>query len=262
MPSIPVKELFREELEELLIPVFFGDRESVEYEELAVEEKRAINKVFNYGINQLRKVSPVVAKDIERQRGIALKVGSIFKAMLPGKKDYTFPSETGKLSASWLFPGAIRYVATASADNPAYSSYKLNSWDIDLTAGTAIYFFGDGTNFYKASPTTYKHSMLLVFYNGIVEIGSTPKLQAFRLYGEGVSKYGAYAISPIVEEEIEEGKLIYQYPTPLGATPIFFDKGIMWGAMPLETGTATIKLLGLVYYEHDLYPDLASTYIS
>jgi hypothetical protein len=253
MPT--VVSLFKEELDKG-IPVFFGDRESVPYAELEAEEKRAIQKVFNYGLAQLRRVSPKIASDIEPQLSLAIKVAGIFKDMLPEKKTYTFPSQTGSLGVAWIFPQAVRYAATPDATKPCYTSYKANSWDIDLTAGTNAWLFGDGTNFYRSSPTTGAHSALLIFNNGIIEVGSTPKTEQFRLIAEGYTKYGIYTVAPIVEERIEEGRLIYQYPTPLGAVPIFYDKGIMWGFKPRASGTATIKLLGLVFYEHDFAPDL------
>jgi hypothetical protein len=244
------RELFAEELAKG-IPVFMGDRESVVYSELEADERNAVQKVFRYGLEQIRKISPKVASDIEPQLSLALKVAGVFKEMLPEKKSYAFPSQTGSLGVAWIFPQAIKYAATPGATAPCYTSYKSNSWDIDLTAGSAVYLFGDGTNFYKSSPATGAHSALLVFNNGILEIGSTPKVEQFRLIAEGFTKYGIYTAAPIVEERIEENRLIYQYPTPLGAVPIFYDKGVMWGFMPRVSGTATIKLLGLVFYEHD-----------
>jgi hypothetical protein len=255
MPT--VKELFAEELGKG-IPVFMGDRESVVYTPLESDEAAAIQKVFNYGLNQLKRITPKVASDIEPQLSLALKIAGIFKDMIPEKKSYAFPSQTGSLGVAWLFPQAIKYYGTPGASYPCYTSYATNSWDISLTAATAAYLFGNGTNYYKASPTTAQHSALLVFNNGILEIGSTPKVEQFQLTAEGFTKYGIYTVAPIVEERIEENRLIYQYPTPLGATPIFYDKGIMWGFMPRVSGTATIKLLGLVFYEHDLFSTLKS----
>jgi len=248
MPT--VNELFKEELGQG-IPVFMGDRESVVYAPLEADENKAITKVFNYGLNQLKRISPKVASDIETQLSIALKVAGIFKDMIPEKKSYAFPSQTGSLGIAWLFPQAIKYYGTPGASYPCYTSYGTNSWDIALTAGTAAYLFGDGTNYYRSSPTTAQHSAILLFNNGILEIGSTPKVEQFKLTAEGFTKYGIYTVAPIVEERIEENRLIYQYPTPLGATPIFYDKGVMWGYMPRISGTATVKLLGLVFYEHD-----------
>jgi hypothetical protein len=245
MPT--VKELFGEELGKG-IPVFMGDRESVVYTPLESDEATAIQKVFNYGLNQLRRITPKVASDIEPQLSLALKIAGVFKDMIPEKKSYAFPSQTGSLGVAWLFPQAIKF---ATSGEGSYTSYTTNSWDIALTAGTAAYLFGDATHFYKASATTGAHTSLLVFNNGILEIGSTPKVEQFQLTAEGFTKYGIYTVAPIVEERIEENRLIYQYPTPLGATPIFYDKGIRWAFMPRAGGTATIKLLGLVFYEHD-----------
>jgi hypothetical protein len=242
-----VKELFTEELGKG-IPVFMGDRESVVYTPLESDEAAAIRKVFNYGLNQLKRITPKVASDIEPQLSLALKIAGVFKDMIPEKKSYSFPSQTGSLGVAWLFPQAIKF---ATSGEGSYTSYTTNGWDISLTAGTAAYLFGDATHFYKASATTGAHTTLLVFNNGILEIGSTPKVEQFRLEADGFTKYGIYTVAPIVEERIEENRLIYQYPTPLGATPIFYDKGIRWAFMPRVSGTATIKLLGLVFYEHD-----------
>jgi len=247
-----VAELFKGEP----APIFFGDRTDVVYAELENDEKRVVQKVFSYGLAQLRRVSPKVASDIEPQLGIAVKVAGIFKEMLPEKKSYTFPSQVGSLGVAWLFPQAIRYAATPSTTSPCYTSYLANSWDIPLTAGTRAWLLGDGTNFYRTSKATGASSAILIFNNGVIELGSTPKVEQFRLIAEGFTKYGIYTVAPIVEERVEEGRLIYQYPTPLGALPVFYDKGVMWGFMPRASGTATIKLLGLVFYEHDFAADL------
>jgi hypothetical protein len=247
MPT--AKELFREELGKG-VNVFVGDRESFVYSPVENEERKAIEYVFRYGLNQLKRISPKIAADIEPQLSLALKVAGIFKEMLPERKSYTFPSQTGSLGVAWLFPQAIKYATTVP------TSYKNNSWDMDLTAGTKAWILGDGTNYYKTSSATGAHSAILIFQNGVIEIGSTPKAEQFRLVSEGLTKYGIYTVAPIVEERIEENRLIYQYPTPMGALPVFYDKGVMWGFMPKASGTSTIKLLGLVFYEHDFAADL------
>jgi hypothetical protein len=247
---MPTKqELFGEELKKG-ISVFTGDRESFVYSPIEDEEKKVIEYVFRYGLNQLKRISPKIAADIEPQLSLALKVAGIFKEMLPERKNYAFPSQTGSLGVAWLFPQAIKYATTVP------TSYKNNSWDMDLTAGTKAWILGDGTNYYKTSSATGAHSAILIFQNGIIEIGSTPKAEQFRLISEGLTKYGIYTVAPIVEERIEENRLIYQYPTPMGAVPVFYDKGVMWGFMPKASGTSTIKLLGLVFYEHDFASDL------
>jgi hypothetical protein len=239
-----VSELFAEELGRG-IAIFVGDRRDVVHRDLEPSERNAVNKVFDYGLAQLRRVAPKVAADIEPQRSLAIKVAGIFKEMIPEKKSFTFPSETGSLGVAWLFPQAVKYTATTP------TSYNVDSWDIPLTAGTASFIFGSATDFYRTSGTTGQHSAILVFQNGLIEIGSTPKVEQFQLVAEGLTKYGIYTVAPIVEERIEENRLIYQYPMPMGAIPIFWDKGVRWSFMPRASGTATLKLLGLVFYEHD-----------
>jgi hypothetical protein len=245
-----VEDLFADELA-AGIPVFMGDRKDVTYSPLDTTERVAIEKVFRYGVNQIKRISPKIAADIESQLGLAIKMAGIFKEMIPEKKSFAFPSEIGSLGVAWLFPQAIRYATTPSSSAPCWTSYPNNSWTLTLTAGTAAYFFGDGTNFYRASPATGAHAMLLIFNNGVIEIGSTPKISQFRMMSEGMTRYGIYTVAPVVEVSIEGDKAIYQYPTPLGAVPVFYDRGIMWGFMPEASGTSTIKLLGLVFYEHE-----------
>jgi hypothetical protein len=231
--------------------------EEVVYTELSPEERSAIAQVYYTGLAQIAKVSQVLADDIDRN-GSALKLlykaAGIFKEMLPEKKSFSFPSTAGSLGAAWLFPQAIRYAATPSASAPCYTSYPANSWTLSITAGQPVYLFGDGTNFYKASPQTAKHSMLVIFKNGLVEVGTTPSFQQFRLWFEGVSKYGIYTLPALVDLPIEPNKPIYQYQTPQPLI-ITYDKGVMWKALPSRTGTAELRILGFVFYEHDLYPD-------
>jgi hypothetical protein len=176
-------------------------------------------------------------------------------ATFPVRKNYAFPSVPGTLGVAWLFPQALRYAATPSASLPAYTSYKPNSWDIDITAGKPAWLLGDGTNFYKASPEAEKHSFILIFNNGVIEVGSTPSAQQFKIMTEGKRDYGIYTVEPLVEIPVEKAVAIYQYPTPLGAMFVDHNRGVMWGFLPTRTGTATIKLLGLVFYEHDFAAD-------
>jgi len=263
---VSVRELFAHEAKPkeeggLGIPIF-SPKDDVSFEPLPEKDEREVKKVFDYGVRHLELISPRIADIVREQWPVVKKVAAIFKTMLPEKKPYKAPSEAGSLGVTWLWPGAIRYAATPSDTAPCYTSYPANSWTLDLTAGTPVYFFGSDTNYYKASPTTGKHSMILVFKDGVLEIGSTPKLQTFRVEAEGKTKYGIYSVAPVVEERVDPNRNIYLYPTLMGATMVFYDVGIKWAAMPLETGKSTIKLLGLVFYEHELYPDLASTYIT
>jgi len=91
--------------------------------------------------------------------------------------------------------------------------------------------------------------------DGAVEIGSTPRIQQFRLITEAETKWGIWTVYPLIEQTIEPGKTIYQYNT-LGIIPVYHNFGIKWTAMPKYTGTSILKLLGLFFYEHDFMPDL------
>jgi hypothetical protein len=230
-------------------------RDTLPYTELSPQEIEDILTVFNTGIEHLKKVAPKIAVDIERQRQLVVEFAAIAKATFPIRgKNYTFPSTPGNLGVAWLFPQAIKYAATPSATAPCYTSYANNSWDISLTAGTPAWLFGDGTNFYRTSSAVEARSFILVFENGVVEVGSSPAVEQFRLVSEGKTDYGIYTVEPLLELPVEYNVAIYQYPTPAGAIFVDFNRGIMWGLLPRVTKVATIKLLGMVFYEHNFAP--------
>lgn len=237
------------------VPIAGLGRQMLSYVDLSKEEERAVERVFDMGIEHLRKVAPSIAADVERQRQLAIIMAGVAKATFPFRKNYAYPSVPGSLSVAWLFPQAIRYAATPGPTAPCYTSYKPNSWDIDVTAGTPAWLFGDGTNFYRASPTTNRHSFILVFRNGVVEVGSTPSIEQFWIISEAKRDYGIYTVEPLVDVPVEKGVALYQYPTP-GAVFVSHESGIMWGFMPRTSGTKTIKLLGLIFYEHDFASSL------
>jgi hypothetical protein len=42
----------------------------------------------------------------------------------------------------------------------------------------------------------------------------------------------------------------------MGALYLDYNTGVKWYFMPTRTGTATIKMLGLVFYEHNFLADV------
>jgi hypothetical protein len=224
-------------------------------------EEPAIETVVNAGLAHLARVAPEVYDAIVRPFTGAklLDLVKIFarvaKAQFPSQKPYTFPPEKGKLGIAWLFPQAIKWVATPSDADPCFTSYNNNSWDIDITAGTAAYLFGSADKFYYTSKTPEKYSAILVLYNGIVEIGSTPSAQQFQLISDTKS-VAPYVVEPLIEVPLNPQKNIYLYPTQMGALFIDHMTGIKWSFMPTRTGKATIKILGFVFFEYDFYPAL------
>jgi len=255
MSERPIKwEEIRNKVKELtgVVPKIAAlNRSSPSFVDLSDTEREIVEYVFNSGLNSLKKVAPSVAAELEWQRELALIFAAIAKATFPVRKNYTYPSTPGNLGVTWLFPQALKWVATPNADNPCYTSYAANSWDISVTAGTPAYLLGDGTNFYRTSRATDRHSFILIFHNGVIEVGSTPTIDQFRLWSESKTDYGVYSVQPLVDVPIEKNVAIYMYPTPLGALPIDYNTGVMWSFMPRTSGVKTIKLLGLVFYEHD-----------
>lgn len=236
------------------ISIFLGGRQTAEYVDLSPEEIAAVNQAIDSEVALLRKTAPSLAADFEKHRSVFLKFASIAKGVFPESKPIQYPSQTGGIGVLPIIPQAIRYAATPSSTYPCYTSYPANSWDISLTAGTAAYIFGDGTNFYKASPTTLKHALLVIMQNGLIEIGTSPKIVQQRIWTSAETKYGAITTNPIAEIPIEPNKTIYQHMTP-GVIPVYHDFGIMWKILPAVSGTSTLKLLGLVFFEHDLFAD-------
>jgi len=242
--------------EKLKVKIAALDRKTVNYVPLSSDEEKTVNYVFNSGLKYLKKTLPSVAPEIEAQRDLALTMAGVAKATFPIRKNYSYPSVPGSLGVTWLFPQGLKYAATPSSTNPCYTGYNTNSWDIPCTAGTASYILGDGTNFYKANPNTDVHTFLLIFDGGVLEYGSSPSIEQFQLLSEGKRDYGAYTIEPMVEIPVEKNVAVYQYPTPLGAVFVDHNRGVMWGFMPRTSGTKTIKLLGMIFYEHNFLASL------
>jgi len=237
------------------ISVFLGGRPTVEVVDLSPEEVAAVNKCISDTAYLLRKSAPSIAADFEKQRSLFLKFAQIAKGIFPESKPIQYPSQTGGIGVIPLIPQLIKYAATPSSTYPCYTSYPANSWDITFTAGTPAFIFGDGTNFYKASPTTNMHALLVVMQNGLVEIGTSPKIVQQRIRTSAESKYGIFATNPIAEIPVEPNKTIYQHMT-LGAIPVYYDFGIEWKVLPIQSGISTLKLIGLGFYEHDLLSDV------
>jgi hypothetical protein len=234
------------------VPVAALGRAQLPYKELSDAEVAAVTDVFNYGVAVLSRVAPSIAATIRGQLTLALLFAGVAKAYL-GMKNFTFPSVPGHLGVNLLFPQVVNYkVDTATAP----TSYSPNSWDIPLTAGTRAYILGSDTAWYKTSSIVDKRHCILIFHNGLVEVGTTPSVEQFRLISESKGDYGIYTVNPLVDLQVEPNKAVYQYPTPLGALFIEYQTGVRWYFMPRRTGTATMKLLGLVFYEHDFAPDV------
>ena len=259
MPSISVGELFGEEISKGLM-IFSGGKNVLEVEELKPEEVDAIQTCVRNSARILEKISPSIARDFKEHESVFIKFGQVAKKLFGVSKPITYPSEPGTIGVNLLIPQALKYAASADVtNNPCWTNYTTNSWEISLTAGTAAYLLGDGTNYYKPSPTTNKHELIVIMKDGVVEIGSTPKIRQMLLKTEVQYKYSPWTVHPLIELPIEDNKAVYQYNT-LGVVPLYHTLGTMWGVMPEKSGTSTILLIGLFFYEHDFFSSL--TYVS
>jgi hypothetical protein len=254
MVSARIEELFGEELARG-VPVFAGGRAVVDTTALTDDETKAVRRCISDYVEHLNLVCPTLATTVKNQESFLLKAAQVAKASFTSPKPLRYPSEPGAAGVMPLIPQALKWVASPNVDNPCYTSFKTNLWEIDLTAGTTTYLLGDGTNYYRTSKTKDQVSLIALPKDCLVEIGSTPKLSQFRVYTEIQKKYGPYAVEPLIEVPIVSDKVIYQYPT-LGSVLLAKDLGTMWEAMPTYSGTSRLMLLGLVFFEHDFMPTL------
>jgi hypothetical protein len=229
-------------------------RQAMPVSELDSREIEAIKRVWYYGLEHIRKISPTIYADIARQDKLVFEFAKVAKAILSVvKKNYQFPSVPGSLGVAWLFPQAIGY----KVDNVVGATgYSANSWDIPITAGSKAYILGSDTAWYKTSAVTEKRHCILILENGLIEYGTTPSVEQFRLVSEAKQDFGIYTVEPLVDVPLEYGKATYQYPTPNGALFVDYQTGVRWYFIPKRTGTMTLKLLGLVFYEHDFASDV------
>ncbi|RSN77217.1 MAG: hypothetical protein DSO07_02990 [Thermoproteota archaeon] len=256
MPTTVSFKEFVRDVREAGVDFYAPGIDNITYEVLSAEEIKAVELAIKMLANHARAIAPQIAVEIERQAPAVYKMAAVAKAKFPGMKNISFPATgTGSIGISPLFPQAIKYTGTPSPSLPAYTSYTSNTWDITFTANTAAYLFGDGTNWYKANPTDGQRALLVILQNGVLEIGSTPKITQMRIKTDKSQKYGMFGVSPLSTIPLESGKKIHIYPTP-GVVPIFHDVGIMWSVLPARSGTSTMPLLGFVFAEGDFLADI------
>ena len=212
-----------------------------------------MRKCFRTDVQQIAAVAPPVAESLSIQEDAFVKFAGVAKAIFPDDKPLRYPSEPGTIGVAPIVPCAVNWKATASSSYPCYTSYNDGTWEIDLTAGTIAYLLGDSSgNYFKGSVTDDAHSMVVIAKDGIVEFGTTPKINQIHYKTEVQDKYGPICTHPLMEIPAETGKQYYQYPT-LGMIPLYHNFGSMLRVYPNYTGSSKIALLGLVFYEHDFW---------
>lgn len=252
MVQAKIREMYASETEQG-IRMFSGGIDLYDVEQLSQEEADAVRYCFEKNVKMIENVSPKLAASIRPQREAFVKWASIAKGTFPETKNFTYPGQIGGLGVDFLNPQLYKYDTSPSTTNPSYTDYTGNTWNISLTADTIAYIAGDATYHYKGSPITNNHSFAVIAQDGIVELGSTPKITQMKFESEALDKYTPIAMSPLMIESIEENKTIYQYNTP-GMIPLSHQHGMRIEVLPNATGTATIPLIGMVFYEYEFFP--------
>jgi len=242
--AVELKELLDKEIAEGII-IYAGGLKSVEVAPLSAEEEAVLRRYIRHVVRVLERISPVIARNFAAHESYFVKCAQMFKAI--SEKPLSIPPAPGTFGVTLIFPQAIKYSANAP------TSYKNNLWEIDLTAGTAAYILGSDTAFYFASSTSGQRSMLAIIQDGLLEVGTTPKIYQMKMITQQDAARGPFAVAPLTEVPIEAGKAIYEYNHP--AMIVRHDFGVKWAILPAYSGTGVYKVLGLVFYEYDFFPD-------
>jgi len=234
--------------------VLVGGIGSLPVEEFTPDEEKLFNKFIDNSVHVLGKQLPEIAEDFEGNADVFLRVGEVFKAKIRGKAFGGQLPSSSQFGVALLIPQLIKYHSSPDSSHPAYSDYTINTWNISLTAGTAAHILGDGTNYYKASPTTDARAALVIMKDGIISVGTTPAFNQIQVKTEKVS-YPPFSVHPLVDLPIEEGYPVYRYNLPFNL-PVFHDFGVMMDIMPQVTKTADIRLIGVCFYEYNFFSSL------
>lgn len=241
------------------IRVFSGGKDLIDIADMAAEERDAILYCFDQNVKKIENISPKLAASLRPQREAMVKFAQIAKGTFPETKTFSYPGQIGGLAADFLTPYTYRYCITAngSVGGYAYTQYVdsatpgFGTWDLATAAGaTAQYIAGDSTHPYRGCAKTSYHSYVVIFQDGIIELGTTPKIQQLFFKSELLDKYTPIAMNPLLNQSIEEDRSIFQYSTP-GMIPISHQTGVTIKVQSNYAGTSNIPLLGMVFYETD-----------
>ena len=229
-------------------PIYSGGRTEVTTTPLSQDERNAVLRCYEMGVEHARMTAPQVAAILESQRDDFLVWAEVAKAAMDDQP-ITFPSKPGTIGVCWINPQSRQYSSTAG-DLTQYNGWTINTNEItETTAGTLGYFFGNGTYYYKSYPTKPNRSMSVIAKDGLIEIGSTPSFMLTQIKTEATTQYGVVSEPPTFLLPAETGKGVYIHKT-IGMVPLYNDLGIEWSFLPIRKCTPVIIPIGLTFYEH------------
>jgi len=252
---VSVSEYFADEYDKGLNIILDG-LESLNVAALSDAEAKDIVKVAVYYAEHMRKVSPELADLFVAHIPVFLKAAKWFKRICD-RKAIRWKPGTNDIGISVLIPQLFKPVATPDATNPYYTDYKNNVWEIDLTAGTAKYIMGDGTNFYKSTTTEGSRIMCIIIQDGLLSIGDRPVIQQQMAWTSRTDKsvFPVIPTHPLIELPIDKDRSLYQYNTP-GVFITQTELGYMWKILPCyDMPSAKLPLLGFAFFERGVLAD-------
>ncbi len=221
---------------------------SVEYAGLTEPETQLLDKFIERKIKAYSIRCPEIADVFSYHRDMLYVLAGVFKAKTDGK---TFGGElpsSGKFGIKDLQPSDIKYDTNVPTD------YSNTNWILNLTAGQPVYFLGSSTDFFKASSTTGKRTLIVIFQNGVIEYGTSPKIDKMQAYTEKVN-YPPFSIDILVDKPLDRFNMLYMYETPFSIIA-WYDFGVKFLGEPEYSGTSDVRLLGVVFYEYDYFKSL------
>jgi len=263
------------------IRVFSGGKDLIDIADMAAEERDAVLYCFDLNVKKIENISPKIAASLRPQREAMVKFAQIAKGTFPETKTYSYPGQSGGLGVDFLSPYTFSYNSSATKPDAAdgsngFTEYLdstvtgFGSWNLNFAAANnyPVPLLGGWstkgtpaatiTYYYKAAGETNKHSYVVLFQDGIIELGTTPRIQQLFFKTQLMDKYTPIAQNPMLNQSLEEGRSIYQYTTP-GMIPVSHQTGVQIVAQGTsEAGTSYIPLLGMVFYETDFNAEAMS----
>lgn len=248
------------------IRVFSGGRDVVDMAtDLSQDEIDSIYYCFDTNMKKIENVSPKLAASFRPQREAMVKFARIAKGTFPELKNFSYPGQTGGLACDFLSPylygyGDANSVAAGSGGcrdyldtaDTADTAVLMGDWNLLFVAGQVAFLAGNVAGatleYYTACNVTGAHAYIVIFQDGIVELGTTPKIQEIFFKTELMNKYTPISAPPFIDQSLEIGRGIYQYTTP-GMIPIDHNTGVQIAVSPTKAGTSKIALFGMCFYE-------------
>jgi hypothetical protein len=235
--------------------VFSPSKSTIPYVQLSTSEEAAIENYLGIQLDVLQNQSPVLYKIAKKQIDAQLVevAAGIFKGKLQGNGTFSFPAQPGQLGITFLIPQIVNYNQTAAPTGYA----NKDTWSLPTTAGTPAYILGSASTFYASSSTPTQRAMLVIFQDGLIEVGTTPSFRQLQVITQVNESYGPMGVEPLVDVEVEKGKNLYAYPTP-GAIIVPYDVGVKLLAMPYRTNAngEEVRLFGVALYEYNFFSSL------